>query len=62
MLTFNIGGSTLESRRRYWAALGWELVVEHNRSRPYMAWSGIRDVFVREYVRRPRNWRYRWYI
>lgn len=52
MLAPRVPGSTLAWRRWYWSVRGFVLVREHMRSRPYMAWTGIRDVFVREYIRR----------
>jgi hypothetical protein len=43
---------SFEFRRAFFRRLGLVLVRHHWRSRPGMAWTGIRDVYVREYVRR----------
>ena len=48
-----------EFRKRFWWSQGWVLVRQHWRSRPYMRWTGIRDVFIIEYLRRPPGWRKR---
>ena len=59
MHAFSGGPAPFSVRKAYWAARGWVLVRMHWRSRPYMKWTGIRDVFVGEYLRRPPGWRYR---
>ena len=47
-----IAGSSLEWRRWYWSLRGYVLVRCHHRSRPYCKWTGIKNVFVNEYIRR----------
>lgn len=56
---FSNGEGSFESRKRLWKLLDWVLVRSHMRSRPYMAWTGIRDVPIDEYVRRPPGWKKR---
>jgi hypothetical protein len=45
--------AVIDARRVYWRSRGFVLVRSHWRSAPYMAWTGIKDVFVSEHVRRP---------
>lgn len=45
--------ATFDARQLYWRSRGFVLVRSHWRSAPYRAWTGIKDVFVSEYVRRP---------
>lgn len=45
-----------EHKRCFFAAQDWVYVREYWRSRPYMAWSNVKDVRVREYIRRPPYW------
>jgi hypothetical protein len=52
MLSPVIAGSTLAWRRWYWSMLGYVLVRCHYRSRPCCKWTGVKDVRVREYIRR----------
>lgn len=43
-------------RRAYYSLFDLVYVRSHFRSRPGMAWTGVRDVFVREHLRRPPYW------
>jgi hypothetical protein len=52
MISPHLSGSTLAWRRWYWSLRGLVLVREHYRSRPFQAWTGVKDVYVREYLRR----------
>lgn len=44
-------------RKAWYAAHGWELVREHFRASPGFAGLGLKDVYIAEYLRRPRYWR-----
>lgn len=43
---------SFEARRAFYRRLGLVVVRAHWRARPGRAWTGIRDVFVREHLRR----------
>lgn len=44
---------SIQAKRNYWSCRGWVYVIRHVRSSPGMAWTGVKDVPVREYIRRP---------